>query len=275
MTRIIGTNAPKHYNARLAAPACLAAALLLAGVAPAARQEKPATSTSQQGKAAAPPAPAPRFDELVRSDFFAGLAGDKEKLDRAMKVAEDTLAKNPKNAEAMVWHGGGVYFESKDWYMKGDYVKGGQFMQDGLREMDEAVALAPDNIGVLIPRAAVLLGSAPHVPMPDMARQMFEKATGDYEKILRIQADDFATMPVHSRGELLGALAEGWHALGNDEKSRGYLQRMVKDAPNSAYAKKAAALLEALPPKGPLGATCLGCHVSAARHGLEHNDPPA
>lgn len=269
MTRILGTNAPKHYSARLAAPAYLAAALLLAGVAPAARQENPATSASHQAKAAAPPAPAPRFDMLIRSDFFAGLAGDKDKFNRAMKLAEDTLAKDPKNAEAMVWHGGGVYFESKDWYLQGDYLKGGQFMQDGLREMDDAVALAPNDIAVLIPRAAVLLGSAPHVPMPDLARQMFEKATGDYEKILRIQTADFAAMQVHSRGELLGALAEGWHALGEDEKSRGYLQRMVRDVPNSAYSKKAAELLEAPPAKGPLGVVCLGCHVNPAQPATE------
>src|SRR4051794_18787746 len=46
-----------------------------------------------------------RFDFLVREDFFAGLAGDREKFQRAMKLCEDTLAKNPKHADAMVWHG--------------------------------------------------------------------------------------------------------------------------------------------------------------------------
>src|ERR1051326_6901329 len=49
-----------------------------------------------------------RFDFLVREDFFAGMAGNREAFNRAMKVCEDALAKNPKHAEAMVWHGSGL-----------------------------------------------------------------------------------------------------------------------------------------------------------------------
>ncbi len=65
-----------------------------------------------------------RFDYLVRSDFFAGLAGDDAALDRAMKICEATLAKNPKHAEAMVWHGGGLLFTSSKYFQKGDIQKG-------------------------------------------------------------------------------------------------------------------------------------------------------
>src|SRR5262250_2173945 len=46
-----------------------------------------------------------RFDVRIREDFFAGIRGDSDRFDRAMKLAEDELAKNPKNAEAKVWHG--------------------------------------------------------------------------------------------------------------------------------------------------------------------------
>lgn len=43
---------------------------------------------------------AERFDSLVRSDFFAGMAGDKAAMNRAMKVCKGTIAKNPKHAGA-------------------------------------------------------------------------------------------------------------------------------------------------------------------------------
>jgi hypothetical protein len=52
-----------------------------------------------------PPSKPERFDELVRDDFFSGKP---ELFDRAMKLCEQTLAKNPARAQAMVWHGSGL-----------------------------------------------------------------------------------------------------------------------------------------------------------------------
>src|SRR5215469_13356050 len=68
-----------------------------------------------------------RFDLKVRQDFFAGFAGNQDALDRGMKACEDTLATNPKNAEAMVWHGSGVLFEAGKYFQSGDQQKGMEF----------------------------------------------------------------------------------------------------------------------------------------------------
>src|ERR1044071_4117912 len=46
-----------------------------------------------------------RFDLKIREDFFAGLRGDRERLANGMKLAEATIKKNPKHAEALSWHG--------------------------------------------------------------------------------------------------------------------------------------------------------------------------
>src|SRR5262245_40180476 len=67
-----------------------------------------------------------RFDFLVREDFFAGLAGDRARFDKAMKLCEETLAKNPKHAEAMVWHGSGVLTQAGWAFQAGDMRKGGE-----------------------------------------------------------------------------------------------------------------------------------------------------
>lgn len=49
-----------------------------------------------------------RFDMRVRGDFFAGFAGDEERLRRGMEVCERALQDDPQHAEALVWHGSGL-----------------------------------------------------------------------------------------------------------------------------------------------------------------------
>src|SRR5439155_20496427 len=97
-------------------------------------------------------AAAQRFDYLVRADFFAGVAGDEARLQKAIDVCERTLADNPKHPEALVWHGAAALVQSGRAFQGGDMSAGGQLWERGLREMNEALALAPDNVGVLIPR---------------------------------------------------------------------------------------------------------------------------
>jgi hypothetical protein len=57
-----------------------------------------------------------RFDRLVRADFFAGLASDKEAFARAMQLIEETLTANPRHAEALVWRGSGLLFQAGQAY---------------------------------------------------------------------------------------------------------------------------------------------------------------
>src|SRR5262245_54116077 len=98
-----------------------------------------------------------RFDMVVRSDFFAGFAGDEARLNKAMETCERALAENPKHAEALVWHGSGLAFQAGVAFQKGDMKSGGELWQRGMDEMNSAVILAPDKVGVRIPRGAVLL----------------------------------------------------------------------------------------------------------------------
>ena len=200
-----------------------------------------------------------RFDFLVREDVFAGLAGDRARFDKAMKLCEETLAKNPKHAEAMVWHGGGVLTQAGWAFQAGDLHKGGALWQKGLDEMNAAVALEPDNIGVLIPRAAVLLEASKHVPVPGATRELLETAVNDYEKVLRLQQSYFDKLSTHSRGELLSALGSGWHRLGDLKKAEDYFKRLAKEGAGTPYAERAQFWLEKK--TLPQNQSCSGCHV--------------
>lgn len=82
-----------------------------------------------------------RFDEVVRDDFFAGFRGDTARLDQGMKRCEEELAKNPRHAQALVWHGSGLSFRAGEAARRGDLVAAGELSQRGHRQMNEAVAL--------------------------------------------------------------------------------------------------------------------------------------
>jgi len=205
--------------------------------------------------------PPDRFDMLVRTDFFAGFAGDEARLKKGMDVCERTLADNPKHAEALVWHGSGLAFQAGMAFQKGDSQTGMELWTRGTTEMDSAVELAPDNVGVRIPRGAMLMQATRNMP-PAMAAPLLQKAIGDYERTLDLQTSSgyFATLGDHPKGELLFGLAEAYARLGQADKAREYFERLTRDAPASGQTPKAREWLATgtLPKATGLG--CVGCH---------------
>jgi hypothetical protein len=202
----------------------------------------------------------PRFDFLVRNDFFAGFGGDAAALDRGMKACEQILAQNPKHAEALVWHGGGLFYTSGQMFRKGDPNKGMELYARGLKEMDDAVALAPVNVGVLIPRGATLLTASRAMPPGDQATELLKQGLMDYEKVYGLQSSYFDTLSGHARGELLFGLAEGFLRAGNETKGREYFEKLLAAGPSVGHYAEAKAWLET----GKLDrkrAACTGCHV--------------
>jgi len=202
---------------------------------------------------------AQRFDLTVRNDFFAGFGGDEARLKKAMDTCERALAENPNHAEALVWHGSGLAFQAGMAFQKGDMQTGGELWTRGLQEMATAVTLEPDNVGVRIPRGAVLFQATLNM-QPGMAKPLLETAVADYEHVLELQASYFNTLGDHPKGELLFGLAEGYSRLGQPEKARMYFERLVKDAPASGQAPRAKQWLTdgTLPKTQGLG--CVGCH---------------
>jgi tetratricopeptide (TPR) repeat protein len=201
-----------------------------------------------------------RFDFKVRNYFFAGFAGDAASLEKGMKICEDSLAADPKNAQALVWHGAGLFYASGQSFQKGDTQKGGELWTRGLKEMDDAVALAPDQLGVVIPRGAVLLTASKYVPSPEMARPLIEKGVADFEKTYQLQAANFDNIGTHPRGELMIGLADGYNRLANQEKAQEWFERIQKTMPGTPYEKSATTWLETKS-LTPAQSGCLGCHT--------------
>jgi hypothetical protein len=212
------------------------------------------------GQARPTPPQAQRFDELVRTDFFAGVAGDAAALDRAMRLIEATLDADPRRPDVLVWHGSGLIARAVQSVEKGGVPASDSLWKRGLQEMNEAVALDPDNVAVLIPRGATLLEVSRSVPDADQAKGLLATGVADYEKVLVLQAPYFKYLSEHSRGELLFGLAEGLHRLGERDRARTYFERLRSEARNSEYGSMGTAWLN-----DPSGATarqrgCVGCH---------------
>ncbi len=97
--------------------------------------------------------------------------------------------------------------------------------------------------------------SFPELPRFD---RLTATAIGDFEFVVAASTPWWSTMKEHGRGELLGALADGWLALSETAKANTYLDRMASELPGTAYATNAAARRADPAARVPL--TCLGCH---------------
>ena len=219
-----------------------------------------ACSQSQPAKPVAPRTPVEpvAFHERVRADFFDGLRGDTAAMDRAMKVCEDELAKNPKHPEAMVWHGAGVVGRASVAFRTGDRVNGLELYNKGLAEMDAAVVLAPNEVGVRIPRGAVVLAMAPFVPDPEKTK-LLERGISDYETTYAIQKDRFETLTLHSREQLLYGLVDGYANLKNIDKATATFALMKRQASGSELLSRAEKRARGEAVDGP--APCEQCHT--------------
>ena len=203
-----------------------------------------------------------RFDMKVRNYFFAGLAGDATSLDKGMKICEDILAHDPQQPEALVWHGMGLVSESTEAFKKGDQQNGAALWQRGLDEMDQAEAIAPNDLGVRVVRGAVLLIASQYLPS-DAAHPLIEKGLGDYEKTYSVQGPDLRHLGTHKSGELMIGMADAYARLGQPDKAEQWFERIQKELPGTPYATSAATWLETRM-LAPRQAGCLSCHTGAA-----------
>jgi tetratricopeptide (TPR) repeat protein len=202
-----------------------------------------------------------RFDHKVRNDFFAGFTGDRAALARGMKTCKEILANNPKHAEALVWHGAGLFFEAGQAFQSGDQPKGMELTGKALAEMDEAVALEPDNIGVRIPRGAAVLSAARSMPDGPFAQSLFQRGIEDHLRAYELQKNHLDQLGEHPLGELLFALADAYSRTGKPDRAEEFFRRIEARTPGSVYAKRAAKYLETREPLPVAETRCFGCHT--------------
>src|SRR5262245_41964352 len=160
-----------------------------------------------------------RFDYQVHEDLFRGFAGSEASFTRALSVIDETLRANADHAEALVWRGVARYWKAGQAFGAGDAAGARALATDARTDMDRALALEPRNIGVLLPRAAVLLVAARDQRDPARAQDLARSAADGFETALSIRATSFSTLGQHNRGEYLSGLAESWALAGDRGKA--------------------------------------------------------
>jgi hypothetical protein len=201
------------------------------------------------------------FDfETVRGDFFAGAAGDAAALQRAMAATERALAEDAKNAQALSVHGFGSVLSGSQAYQKGDAARGGELVQRGLAEMNEAVALAPSDGLVRALRGILLQQVSRQVP-PAMQPSMLEDARSDFQFLFDAQAATLDQLGPHRLGELLQALGDVHSRQGRSADAERYYVLIQQKLADTEYAARAAEWMRTRQPLPPERTTCIGCHT--------------
>jgi tetratricopeptide (TPR) repeat protein len=199
-----------------------------------------------------------RFDNQVRDDMFRAFGGNEAAFKNAMSIIEEKLAENPDHAEALVWRGAARYWQAGQAFAARDSAGGQRLAATAMVDIDRAIALQPGNVGVLVPRAAVLLAAARGQPDPARARELAAGAAANFETALSIRQSAFDRLGQHNRGEYLSGLAESFALAGNKDKAETYLRRILAELPNSPYAERAAAKFADWSDRRPLN--CQSCH---------------
>ena len=203
---------------------------------------------------------AQRLDFAVRNDFFAGFSGNQDAFERAMKASSEVIAASPDDcAEALAWHGSGLSLLAGRKFQAGDYEAGGGMWARGNAEMERAGKMAPDAIGVLIPRAAAWFAASRGMPK-EQGTPLLKKAIADYEHVYELQKDIFDGLNIHNKSELLFGMADGYARLENAEKARLYFEKLAALGAGSGHLQQARSYLDS-GKYTVTGVGCAGCHV--------------
>ncbi len=197
------------------------------------------------------------FHQTAGELFYAGFAGDEEAFERGMKFVEETLAADPDHPGALVWQATGWSVQSGTAFARGDWKTGQALLDKSLVQFNRAVAVAPHSLQTRTPRASVLLSIARHTDDAATRKRYLETAAEDFTKILELRAPEFKSLTVHSRGELLGGLAEVLWRLERHHDAEVFLNRMIAELPESKYALLAQQQLDET--HAPVELTCFGC----------------
>ena len=164
----------------------------------------------------------PPFDKVLMMDFEKGMAGDKTLFDSAMGRTEAILAQNPNDARALAWHGSGTLYRLGMHERNKSKAESEATMKKGIKEMDDAVSAAPEDVLVLVVRAATLTSVAKHTPSSDESARLLTAGIGDFEKIARLTENKTDGESKGLRIYALKTLIQYYEKKGDAEKANAY-----------------------------------------------------
>jgi len=175
----------------------------------------------------------------AREDLFAGPMGnDVDRFNAGMVKVDEALQQNPKDPNALALKGFGTAYRAFRAIDAGDRAAFDRQYDEAVRLLDEAAAIDPNGIGVNAVYGATMLYWYSKLPAEHRAHAA-TKGRASYMAIYKVQEQMADKMPMHIKGELFAGLAEAERRMGDTEKSKAWLQRIVDTMQGTPYARVA------------------------------------
>jgi tetratricopeptide (TPR) repeat protein len=166
--------------------------------------------------------------------FDQAAGGDKDAVDKAAGVFEKLIKQDPKNAEYHCRYGSILTMKGRDAWIP---LLKARLVNNGLEEMDKAVALAPDDVAVRLTRANTCYA------LPDIFNRI-DTTVGDCRYLSRLFEKNPAAYSESVRMKVRLLLASSLKKSGKEEESKRVLEKIIAESPGSTYAEEARKMLE-------------------------------
>lgn len=185
------------------------------------------------------------FERKVFADFIEAAQGDDDARQRLIAACERAIEADAKNAEAIAWRGAAKMFEAGTASEEGDFMAAMRHTNASLEDLNTARELEPENPGVRMVAAQMLLSLAKYHPMENIAKGYAKQGIEDAKAALLKLYDNWGKQPADVKGQLLSGVAEGYDKLGKTTEARDWFNRVVGAVPGTTWAEQAQAWIDA------------------------------
>ena len=180
------------------------------------------------------------FIVKYRHKFFSVFTGDVKTFESAFDEIKQMVAKNPKDARALVWEGNGETIQAMLDYMTGKKDEAQPLLTTSRETLDKAVALRPKDPNIYMMRVATLYVQGQYLPASQVPSSNWEKIAGDCEKFIAfIGPERIKRVSIHVRGEAYGELGVAREKLGDKEGARKAFETLIALNPGTDYETRA------------------------------------
>jgi tetratricopeptide (TPR) repeat protein len=162
-----------------------------------------------------------------------GVQGDKDSVKRAEKVLKKLLKLDPQNSEAHGWYGSVLTLKGRSARLPIMRMK---HVSAGIKEMDNAVELSPDNVTVRMIRANNNLG------LPDVFNRV-DVVISDLKYLISMKEKDINAFDDELLAEIYLNLGRAFDMRGDLNEARENWRKVIEIRPESVMAQSAKVLL--------------------------------
>lgn len=185
------------------------------------------------------------FEREVLADFVKAAQGDAQARQRLMATCDRAIEADAQHAEAIAWRGAARMFQASEASSSGDFRAAMNHTNASLADLNKARKLEPENPGVRMVAANMLLSLAKYHPIENMAKGYAKQGIEDASVALSKLYDNWGNQPAEVKGELMLGVADAYAKLGEATKARDWFNRVIGAVPGTAWAEQAQAWIDA------------------------------